>query len=270
MCDNFWLRGRAAASRAGVGSLALEGGEAWSRRSASRRAGRASRIPARVVLLHQGAVLSNTQISLVAAARSIAGTYAQLCWGARHRRMGSNSTSAGIFMWPRATAVGIGGRRGGGAARPARRAGSCTSAQAGSTGPRAIRPRRAGAREIAREQQSGRSSTPCTGRPTAFRRTTTTVCRCEEVTAGEMRGFVGLGAPGPNQAKRFGRCGMGPCQGRQCGLTVRTEVIASERGVSPAEVGAFRPRAPYKPITLGALAGLATPPDPAPTLPPGA
>ena len=80
------------------------------------------------------------------------------------------------------------------------------------------------------------------------------VCRCEEVTAGELRRFVALGCTGPNQAKSFGRCGMGPCQGRMCGLTV-TEVIANARGVSAEEVGYYRIRPPIKPITLGELAG---------------
>jgi thioredoxin reductase len=82
----------------------------------------------------------------------------------------------------------------------------------------------------------------------------TIVCRCEEVTAGELRKFVELGCVGPNQAKSFGRCGMGPCQGRMCGLTV-TEVIAQARRVSPAEVGYYRIRPPIKPLTLGELAG---------------
>jgi NADPH-dependent 2,4-dienoyl-CoA reductase/sulfur reductase-like enzyme len=80
------------------------------------------------------------------------------------------------------------------------------------------------------------------------------VCRCEEVAAGAIRHFVALGCDGPNQAKAFGRCGMGPCQGRQCGLTV-TELIADARGVTPAEVGYYRIRPPIKPISLGELAG---------------
>jgi NADPH-dependent 2,4-dienoyl-CoA reductase/sulfur reductase-like enzyme len=80
------------------------------------------------------------------------------------------------------------------------------------------------------------------------------VCRCEEVTAGDVRRFVELGCQGPNQAKSFGRCGMGPCQGRLCGLTV-TEVIAEARKVSPATVGYYRIRPPIKPLTLGELAG---------------
>ena len=62
-----------------------------------------------------------------------------------------------------------------------------------------------------------------------------------------------LGCLGPNQAKSFGRCGMGPCQGRLCGLTV-SETIAQARGVSPVEVGYYRIRPPIKPITLAELA----------------
>lgn len=78
------------------------------------------------------------------------------------------------------------------------------------------------------------------------------VCRCEEVTAGAIRGFVKLGCTGPNQTKSFGRCGMGPCQGRLCGLTV-TEVIADARNIAPEEVGYYRIRPPIKPITLAEL-----------------
>ena len=55
--------------------------------------------------------------------------------------------------------------------------------------------------------------------------------------------------------KAFLRCGMGPCQGRLCGLTV-TELIAEARAISPQEVGYYRLRPPVKPITLGELARL--------------
>jgi NADPH-dependent 2,4-dienoyl-CoA reductase/sulfur reductase-like enzyme len=81
------------------------------------------------------------------------------------------------------------------------------------------------------------------------------VCRCEEVTAARIRKAVAIGATGPNQVKSFERCGMGPCQGRMCGLTV-SETIADARGISPADVGYFRLRAPIKPITLGELAAM--------------
>ncbi len=88
----------------------------------------------------------------------------------------------------------------------------------------------------------------------------TIVCRCEEVTAREVVAAVAAGCTGPNQAKAFVRCGMGPCQGRFCGLTV-TEIIARERKLSPAAVGYYRLRFPVKPLTLGELAALPTTED---------
>src|SRR5690606_27994120 len=86
----------------------------------------------------------------------------------------------------------------------------------------------------------------------------TIVCRCEEVTAGEIRALAGLGCLGPNQLKAFSRAGMGPCQGRYCGLTV-TELLAEATGRPPGEVGYYRLRTPLKPVTLGELADLAPP-----------
>jgi bacterioferritin-associated ferredoxin len=81
----------------------------------------------------------------------------------------------------------------------------------------------------------------------------TIVCRCEEVTAGQVRQAVREGCQGPNQVKSFLRCGMGTCQGRFCGLTV-SQIIAAERGAPMDEVGYYRIRPPIKPIELGALA----------------
>jgi NADPH-dependent 2,4-dienoyl-CoA reductase/sulfur reductase-like enzyme len=83
----------------------------------------------------------------------------------------------------------------------------------------------------------------------------TTVCRCEEVTAGQVRAVIALGCSGPNQMKAFLRCGMGPCQGRMCGLAV-TEMMAHARGVPAGEIGYYRLRFPAKPLTLGELASL--------------
>ena len=86
-------------------------------------------------------------------------------------------------------------------------------------------------------------------------RATPIVCRCEEVTAQQIIETVALGCPGPNQMKSFLRCGMGPCQGRLCGLTV-TEIMAEARGVPPQEIGYYRLRPPVKPITVAELAAL--------------
>ncbi|GHB23794.1 FAD/NAD(P)-dependent oxidoreductase [Salinicola rhizosphaerae] len=82
------------------------------------------------------------------------------------------------------------------------------------------------------------------------------VCRCEEVSAGEVRRVAKLGCSGPNQMKSFTRCGMGPCQGRLCGLTV-SEILAEETGQSIEQTGYYRLRPPFKPITLGQMASAA-------------
>jgi hypothetical protein len=67
-----------------------------------------------------------------------------------------------------------------------------------------------------------------------------------------------LGCAGPNQLKTFTRAGMGPCQGRMCGLTVY-ETLAHARGVSPAAIGSYRLRPPIKPVSLGAIAAMRVP-----------
>jgi NADPH-dependent 2,4-dienoyl-CoA reductase/sulfur reductase-like enzyme len=109
-----------------------------------------------------------------------------------------------------------------------------------------------------REAQRGRGFLDRLFRPAErFRlpRGQTLVCRCEEVTARQVRDAAALERIGPNQLKAFLRCGMGPCQGRLCGLTV-TEMLADAHGVTPDEIGYYRLRPPVKPITIGELASL--------------
>jgi NADPH-dependent 2,4-dienoyl-CoA reductase/sulfur reductase-like enzyme len=84
------------------------------------------------------------------------------------------------------------------------------------------------------------------------------VCRCESVTARQIRDAVSLGCVGPNQMKTFTRCGMGACQGRMCGLPA-AEIIARARGVDTGGVGVFNVRPPLKPLSLAELAALADP-----------
>jgi NAD(P)H-nitrite reductase large subunit len=83
----------------------------------------------------------------------------------------------------------------------------------------------------------------------------TLACRCEEVTADTIVQLARGGCAGPNQMKAYTRCGMGPCQGRLCGLTV-TEIIAREQRRDPAEVGYYRTRFPAKPVALGDVAAM--------------
>jgi len=78
------------------------------------------------------------------------------------------------------------------------------------------------------------------------------VCRCENITAGELRAAVsGNGAIEVNRAKAFSRVGMGRCQGRYCGHAA-AEVIAACAGVPVEAVGRIRAQAPVKPLIIGA------------------
>lgn len=83
-----------------------------------------------------------------------------------------------------------------------------------------------------------------------------TLCRCEEVTAGGVRGAAALGCLGTNQLKAFTRAGMGLCQGRVCGPLLHA-TLAEARTVSGEMVDPLRTRFPTKPLTLGELAALA-------------
>ena len=80
----------------------------------------------------------------------------------------------------------------------------------------------------------------------------TIVCRCEEVTADQIRKALESGLLNPNQVKAQTRCGMGPCQGRMCGLTL-SEMIADHEKGNIAKADYFRIRPPLKPITLEQL-----------------
>ena len=83
----------------------------------------------------------------------------------------------------------------------------------------------------------------------------TIVCRCEEVTAGDIRMAVAGGHSDSNQVKFLTRCGMGPCQGRQCAEAV-AHIVAAAGGEKVATGGHYRGRPPVTPLTLGQLASL--------------
>ncbi len=84
---------------------------------------------------------------------------------------------------------------------------------------------------------------------------TTLVCRCEEVTAAEVRAAAKAGCQGMNQLKAYTRCGMGPCQGRTCG-PIALDVLAAAKGVAASGIEPLRTRFPIKPVKVGALAEL--------------
>ena len=79
----------------------------------------------------------------------------------------------------------------------------------------------------------------------------TPICRCESITAGEVRAAlaVTIGADEVNRMKAATRCGMGRCQGRFCGAAA-AELTAATRGRTDAPLDRLRAQAPVKPLAL--------------------
>jgi NADPH-dependent 2,4-dienoyl-CoA reductase/sulfur reductase-like enzyme len=243
------LRSARIAHFTGAEQLAVEGDEA-ARALTFTVAGKAERIATRCVLLHQG-VVPNIQFSQSLRARHH-WDVDQLCFSPVVDSWGELDV-AGVFV--AGDGAGIGGAQAAAVQGQLAALGIAVRLEKLSDAQRAFRAEALRARLASNLRI--RPFLDALYQPKEANRIPADdvmVCRCEEVTAGELRGFVALGCTGPNQAKSFGRCGMGPCQGRMCGLTV-TEVIAKARGVSASEVGYYRIRPPIKPITLGELAG---------------
>jgi len=80
------------------------------------------------------------------------------------------------------------------------------------------------------------------------------VCRCEEVTLGEVRRAIREGAVDVAGVKRRTRAGMGLCQGRTCEKII-ARVLASELGVTPERLMPDTVRPPVVTLTFGALGG---------------
>jgi bacterioferritin-associated ferredoxin len=83
----------------------------------------------------------------------------------------------------------------------------------------------------------------------------TLICRCEEISAGVVREAIRGGHHDTNQIKFLTRCGMGPCQGRQCDNAV-SQLVAHELNVDMMAAGGYRIRPPIRPLTIAQLAAL--------------
>jgi bacterioferritin-associated ferredoxin len=78
----------------------------------------------------------------------------------------------------------------------------------------------------------------------------TVVCRCEEITLGEIRSWIGMGYCHFEELKRILRVGMGPCQGRGCRDIIMRELSkATGEPMDLINPGTIRP--PVKPVKLG-------------------
>ncbi|WP_374449769.1 NAD(P)/FAD-dependent oxidoreductase [Stella sp.] len=84
----------------------------------------------------------------------------------------------------------------------------------------------------------------------------TVVCRCEDVTAGEIADAVRLGYRAPGPLKMATRAGMGLCQGRVCATAVQ-HLLAAAAGTDPGAVPPPSVRVPLRPVPLDAFAGMA-------------
>ncbi len=80
----------------------------------------------------------------------------------------------------------------------------------------------------------------------------TTVCRCEEVGGIELERAVASGGD-VNVVKAVTRAGMGLCQGRSCQRQIMSMIAAREH-IPIAAVAPATPRAPVRPVPLGAIA----------------
>ena len=134
--------------------------------------------------------------------------------------------------------------------------------------------RRAGAlrRRLARARRFGRAMVRLMTPPQALIAVSgksTVVCRCEDVSRGQIEDAIDDGAFDLNQLKSWTRCGMGPCQGRICSDAV-ARILVEQRapGVAPRP---WTVQVPIRPVHLEALTGaytyddiLADIPEPAP------
>ena len=80
------------------------------------------------------------------------------------------------------------------------------------------------------------------------------ICRCEEITLGEIRQVLEDGYTDFNEIKRKLRVGMGPCQGRTCRPLILKEISrVTGKSMEEIELTSFRP--PTKPIKISTIAG---------------
>lgn len=75
------------------------------------------------------------------------------------------------------------------------------------------------------------------------------VCRCETVTAGEIRSAARDGGATVQGVRMRTRCGMGPCQARMCGQLC-AELVADAAATTVAAAGRLSCRVPARPTSL--------------------
>ena len=82
----------------------------------------------------------------------------------------------------------------------------------------------------------------------------TIVCRCERVTAGEIRALIRQGYRDINEIKAVARAGMGACGGKTC--TALIHRLFRDEGIPDAKVVDQTARPLFMEVPLGAFAGV--------------
>ncbi len=78
------------------------------------------------------------------------------------------------------------------------------------------------------------------------------ICRCEEITKGEIRKAVHDGMYTITEIRRYLRCGMGLCQGQTCSKLVKG-IVTRELGVPYSELEPATSRIPMRPVEMSVL-----------------
>ena len=79
------------------------------------------------------------------------------------------------------------------------------------------------------------------------------ICRCEEITRGEIKDAIRNGIQSLNGVKRVTRAGMGLCQGQTCQQLV-ARILTEELGLNAADIDPTTARGPVRPLRLGVFA----------------
>ena len=79
------------------------------------------------------------------------------------------------------------------------------------------------------------------------------ICRCEEITRGEIKDAIRNGFQTLNGVKRITRAGMGLCQGQTCQQLV-ARILTEELGLSAADIDPTTARGPVRPLRLEVFA----------------
>jgi thioredoxin reductase len=80
----------------------------------------------------------------------------------------------------------------------------------------------------------------------------TTICRCEELTLGDVRAGLATAPGHVGSLKRATRVGMGRCQGRYCG-PIAARMVSDATGKAIEDLSFFAPRVPIKPVAISAI-----------------